>query len=120
MSTREKRQARGIRRTFEQSLSSKDLFIWQKSTHLVETVYRLSVQLPASEQWGFISQMRRAAVSVSNIAEGYGRHAMGVCHHHLSIWPWFVAGIRNSGSFMSKTRRAQGSRARSLAKRNRA
>ena len=53
---------------------------------LVETVYRLSAQLPASEQWGLISQMRRAAVSVpSNIAESYGRQATGEYHHHLCI-----------------------------------
>jgi four helix bundle protein len=31
---------------------------------LVETVYCLSVQLPASEQRGLISRMRRAAVSI--------------------------------------------------------
>jgi four helix bundle protein len=54
--------------------------------NLVEAVYRLSFKFPATEQWGLISQMRRAAVSVpSNIAEGYGRQATGEYHHHLSI-----------------------------------
>jgi four helix bundle protein len=53
--------------------------------NLVEAVYRLSFKFPATEQWGLISQMRRAAVSVpSNIAEGYGRQATGEYHHHLS------------------------------------
>jgi four helix bundle protein len=73
-------------------LSYKDLLVWQKSMQLVETVYHLSVQLPvsvqlpASEQWGLISQMRRAAVSIPpNIAEGYGRQATGEYHQHLSI-----------------------------------
>ena len=53
---------------------------------LVETVYQITAKLPASEQWGLISQTRRAAVSVpSNIAEGYGRQATGEYRHHLSI-----------------------------------
>jgi len=91
MSTREKGQAtgNGQHASGERSnkvLSYKDLLVWQKSMRLVETVYRLSVQLPASEQWGLISQMRRAAVSIpSNIAEGYGRQATGEYPHHLSI-----------------------------------
>ncbi|HKX49495.1 MAG TPA: four helix bundle protein [Candidatus Binatia bacterium] len=49
-------------------LSYKDLLVWQKSMRLVETVYHLSVQLPASEQWGLISQMRRAAVQFRQIS----------------------------------------------------
>jgi four helix bundle protein len=54
--------------------------------NLVETVYRLTAQLPSSEQWGLVSQMRRAAISVpSNIAEGYGRQATGEYRHHVSI-----------------------------------
>jgi len=54
--------------------------------NLVETVYRLKSKLPLSEQWGLISQMRRAAVSApSIIAEGYGRQATGEYRHHLSI-----------------------------------
>jgi four helix bundle protein len=53
---------------------------------LVETVYRLTSTFPPAEQWGLISQMRRAAVSIpSNIAEGYGRQATGEYRHHISI-----------------------------------
>jgi four helix bundle protein len=53
---------------------------------LVETVYRVTAQLPATEQFGLIAQMRRSAVSVpSNIAEGYGRQATGEYRHHLAI-----------------------------------
>ena len=67
-------------------LSYKDLVVWQRSMELVEKVYRLTLKLPAPEQWGLVSQMRRAAVSIpSNIAEGYGRQATGEYHHHLSI-----------------------------------
>ena len=53
---------------------------------LVESIYRLTASLPASEQFGLIAQMRRSTVSVpSNIAEGYGRQATGEYRHHLLI-----------------------------------
>jgi four helix bundle protein len=53
---------------------------------LVETVYQLTKSFPSTEQWGLVSQMRRAAISVpSNIAEGYGRQATGEYRHHVSI-----------------------------------
>jgi four helix bundle protein len=66
--------------------SHKDLFIWQRSMDLVESIYRLTASLPASEQFGLIAQMRRSTVSVpSNIAEGYGRQATGEYRHHLLI-----------------------------------
>src|SRR5258707_13304353 len=53
---------------------------------LVESIYRLTASLPASEQFGLTAQMRRSAVSVpSNIAEGYGRQATGEYRHHISI-----------------------------------
>jgi four helix bundle protein len=66
--------------------SYKDLRVWQRSMDLVEKIYVLTSQLPSSEQFGLVSQMRRAAVSVpSNIAEGYGRQATGEYRHHLSI-----------------------------------
>ena len=66
--------------------SYKDLLVWQRSMDLVEKVYFFTAQLPSSEQFGLVSQMRRAVVSVpSNIAEGYGRQATGEYRHHLSI-----------------------------------
>ena len=66
--------------------SHKDLLVWQRSMDLVETVYRLTGSFPSVEQWGLVSQMRRAAISVpSNIAEGYGRQATGEYRHHISI-----------------------------------
>jgi four helix bundle protein len=52
----------------------RDLIVWQKAMDLVEQVYLLTREWPASERFGLVSQIRRAAVSVpSNIAEGDGR-----------------------------------------------
>jgi four helix bundle protein len=51
-----------------------DLRAWQQSHRLVLETYRLTKQFPKEEVFGIVSQMRRAAVSVtSNIAEGFGR-----------------------------------------------
>lgn len=62
------------------------LLVWQRSMDLVERVYQLMGCFPSAEQWGLVSQMRRAAISVpSNIAEGYGRQATGEYRHHVSI-----------------------------------
>lgn len=53
---------------------------------LVESIYKLTEKLPSKEQFGLISQIRRAAVSIpSNIAEGYGRQSTGSYAHFLSI-----------------------------------
>lgn len=56
--------------------SYKDLILWQKSISLVEEIYLLTENFPQNENYGLISQMRRAAVSIpSNIAEGYRRNS---------------------------------------------
>ena len=73
-------------REIQMVTSHKDLLVGQRSMDLVETVYRLTANFPAVEQWGLVSQMRRAAISVpSNVAEGFGRQATGEYRHHLSI-----------------------------------
>lgn len=54
--------------------SYKDLIVWQKSISLVCMIYKVTENLPISEQYGLTSQIRRSAVSVpSNIAEGRSR-----------------------------------------------
>ncbi|TSC69771.1 MAG: S23 ribosomal protein, partial [Parcubacteria group bacterium Gr01-1014_49] len=54
--------------------SFKELIVWQRAMDLAKEIYAVTKQLPASEQFGLTSQMRRAAVSVaSNIAEGKRR-----------------------------------------------
>ncbi len=51
----------------------RELKVWQRSMELTVEVYHLSQTFPQSEQFGLISQLRRAAVSISlNIAEGAG------------------------------------------------
>jgi four helix bundle protein len=52
----------------------KDLIVWQKAYQLCLDVYMATKNIPKEERFGLISQIRRAAVSVSsNIAEGHGR-----------------------------------------------
>ena len=52
----------------------RDLQVWQKAMAFVLDVYRESRSLPAEEQYGLTSQLRRCAVSIpSNIAEGFSR-----------------------------------------------
>lgn len=66
--------------------SYRDLRVWQEAMNLVETIYALTRALPASEKFGLVSQMNRAAVSVpANIAEGHGSRHRGVYLNHLSI-----------------------------------
>jgi four helix bundle protein len=52
----------------------RDLQVWQRSMGLARAVYQLTERFPRGEEFGLVSQIRRAAVSVpSNIAEGRGR-----------------------------------------------
>jgi len=49
-----------------------DLIVWQKSHQFVLNIYALTNELPKSETFGLISQIRRAAISIpANIAEGF-------------------------------------------------
>lgn len=52
----------------------KDLIVWQTWHQVVLQMYILTKTFPNDELFGLVSQMRRAAVSVtSNIAEGFSR-----------------------------------------------
>ncbi|SPF36912.1 S23 ribosomal protein [Candidatus Sulfotelmatobacter kueseliae] len=56
--------------------SYKDLIAWQKGMGLVAAIYDATEGFPPHEQFGLVSQMRRAAVSVpSNIAEGKAHYS---------------------------------------------
>jgi four helix bundle protein len=56
--------------------SYKDLEIWKRSVLLTSEIYKITKAFPKDEQYGIISQIRRASVSVpANIAEGWGRES---------------------------------------------
>jgi four helix bundle protein len=66
--------------------SYRDLIVWARAMDIVVVCYQLTKQIPQSEIYGLISQIRRAAVSIpANIAEGHGRKALGDFIQHLSI-----------------------------------
>lgn len=51
-----------------------DLNAWREGHKLVIIIYKVTKNFPKEEMFGLISQIRRAAVSItSNIAEGFGR-----------------------------------------------
>ncbi len=63
-----------------------DLIVWQKSLEFTIAIYTSTKLFPKEETYGLISQMRRAAVSISsNIAEGQTRHTVKQFFQFLSI-----------------------------------
>ena len=64
----------------------KNLTVWVKGIEFVTELYKCTNHFPQSEVYGLVSQMRRAAVSItSNIAEGYGRNSVTDLIHFLHI-----------------------------------
>jgi len=50
------------------------LEVWQLAKELVLAIYNITKRFPANEQYGLISQINRAVISVaSNLAEGSSR-----------------------------------------------
>jgi four helix bundle protein len=63
----------------------RELTVWQKSMDLVVAIYKYTESFPTQEQYGLISQLRRAAVSIpSNIAEGSRRRGKD-SNHFLNV-----------------------------------
>ena len=51
------------------------LKIWRMGMDVAEKCYSVTKNFPKEEQFGLVSQIRRASISIScNIAEGKGRH----------------------------------------------
>ena len=54
----------------------KDLNAWQEAHKLVLFIYKFTKKFPREELFGLVSQMRRAAISItSNIDEGFSRQS---------------------------------------------
>lgn len=54
--------------------SYKNMLFWKLGMELTKNIYKLTQRFPRAEQYGLVSQMRRAAVSIpANIAEGARR-----------------------------------------------
>jgi four helix bundle protein len=55
-----------------------NLKAWQESHKLVLMIYKITDDFPKKEIFCLVSQMRRAAISISsNIAEGFSRNTTG-------------------------------------------
>ncbi len=64
----------------------KKLRVWQKAIELVVKIYEVTEKFPKKEDFGIITQLRRAAVSVpSNIAEGLTRKTNKDKLHFLNV-----------------------------------
>ncbi|HRH25313.1 MAG TPA: four helix bundle protein [Candidatus Paceibacterota bacterium] len=64
----------------------KKLIVWQKSIVITKAIYEITKQFPKDEQFGLVSQMRRAVVSIpSNLAEGSRRRTQKDKNHFYSI-----------------------------------
>ena len=81
----------------------RDLIVWQRADELAFQMYRVTASFPRSETYGLISQMRRAAVSVSsNIAEGSGRRHRNETRQFLNI---ALGSLSETGSLLSLAKR---------------
>ena len=65
--------------------SFREMPVWQLAMEIAEKVHSLTDTLPRKEDYGFTSQIRRSALSISaNIAEGFGRkHSLDKINFYL-------------------------------------
>ncbi len=70
----------------EKIKSFTDLNSWKEAHKLCLGIYSLTRSFPTEEKYGIVSQMRRAAVSMtSNIAEGFSRRSYADKSHFYSM-----------------------------------
>jgi four helix bundle protein len=63
-----------------------DLEVWKRPHSVVLEVYKLTNSFPQSEQFGVVSQIRRAAYRIpANITEGFGRRCTRELIQYLAI-----------------------------------
>jgi four helix bundle protein len=61
--------------TVMKTYSFENLDVWQCSRKFAVAVYSITKSFPEEEKFGLVSQMRRAAISISsNLAEGSAKH----------------------------------------------
>jgi len=66
--------------------SVKDLDVYKIAFQLTVDIYRVTESFPRTEQFGLVSQMRRAAVSIcSNLVEGCSRGTVSEYKHFVLI-----------------------------------
>lgn len=66
--------------------SFESLESWQHAKSLAVWIYKITANFPATEKFGLVSQMRRAAISVaSNLAEGTSRRSKKEQAHFSTI-----------------------------------
>ena len=62
----------------------KDLDVWKLAIEFAMAIYQITKGFPKHEQYGLVSQLRRASVSIaSNIAEGAARQSRNEFIHFL-------------------------------------
>ena len=64
----------------------KELRVWQNGMEITKLCYKLTPTFPANEKFGLISQINRAAISITaNIAEGSSRKSEKDKYRFLEI-----------------------------------
>src|SRR5688572_30919096 len=62
-----------------------EMTVWKLAREIVNEIYKVTANLPATEDYALTGQTRRAALSIAaNIAEGFGRgHKKEKVHFYL-------------------------------------
>ena len=73
-----------------------ELIAWQKARQLTKEIYRTTRKVDFSRDFGLVSQIQRATVSImSNIAEGHERDGSAEFHRFLHMAKGSCAEVRS-------------------------